>query len=204
MTTTATATPKIVGNALYLELVGDNTLPEAQLRTMLGWQHKGTKQVLMFPEYQDDMGKTHSAVIMTRVITENSPRAQWDMTYMARNRPKPQLSDNDSYYANYPEYSNAEWDALTSREQFEARKRAIAIMLKNVMLDTYYSEPDAEGNRTTLAGQGWIVREGKPIAVEITDQDMTELHSDSKTPQAVIRRINKVRTTLDKFPAKLV
>ena len=101
-------------------------------------------------------------------------------------------------------YSNAEWDALTSREQFEARKRAIAIMLKNVMIDTYYSEPDTEGNRTTLAGQGWIVREGKPIAVEITDQDMTELHSDSKTPQAVIRRINKVRTTLDKFPTKLV
>jgi len=64
-----TSAPKIVGKALYLELVCDSTIPEDELRKLLGWQYKGTKQVIMFPEYQDDTGKIHGAVIMSRMVS---------------------------------------------------------------------------------------------------------------------------------------
>lgn len=202
MTTTALA-PKIVSKALYLELVADTSLPEDELRQLLGWQHGGTKQVILFPEYQDDTGKVFGAVIMDRIISKNTPRSQWDFIYADRLRPKPMDEATDSHYANYSVYSRAEWDALTQREKFDSSKRGLGIALKNLSISTTYGTPDADGNRQTIAKQGWVVRESKPIAVELTDEDMTELHMKSRTPQAVIRRINKVRESLDKFPAKL-
>jgi hypothetical protein len=202
MTTTAVA-PKIVSKALYLELVADtDNYAEDELRSLLGWQHKGTKQIIVFPEYQDDTGKIWGAVVMSRLISEHSPKAQWDFTYTDRLRPK-EGSDTDSYYVDFPNYQNAEWDALTEREKFESRKRALAIVLKNETIGTTYGTPDSEGNRSTIAKQGWTVRDSKPITVELTDEDLNELHLKMKTPQAVIRRINKVRESLDKFPTKL-
>jgi hypothetical protein len=203
MTTTAVA-PKIVGKALYLELVGDSSMDKDELRSLLGWQFEGTKQILIFPEYQDDTGKVWSAVVMERLVSSFSPKAQWDFTYTDRFRLKPAEahSANDSY-VNYNSYSNAEWEELTEREKFDSRKRAIANLLRNYTISTTYSEPDSEGNRSTIAKQGWVVRDSKPIAVELTDQDYADLHLNRKTPQAVIRRINKVRESLDKFPTKL-
>jgi hypothetical protein len=202
MTTTATA-PKIVSKALYLELVADTTIPEDELRQLLGWQHSGTKQVILFPEYQDDTGKVFGAVVMERIISKNTPRSQWDFTYADRLRPKPVEDTTDNHYASYTTYNRAEWDSLTQREKFDSTKRGLQIILKNLAISTTYGEADSEGKRETIAKQGWIVRESKPIAVELTDEDMTDLHMKSKTPQAVIRRINKVRETLDKFPVKL-
>jgi hypothetical protein len=201
MTTTATA-PKIVGKALYLELVADPTLDSDVARSLLGWQHKGTKQIIVYPEYQDDTGKIWGAVVMERLISEHSPKAQWDFTYTDRLRPK-ESKETDSYYVDFPSYSKAEWDSLTEREKFDSRKRALALVLKNSAISTTYGEADAEGNRPTIAKQGWVVREGKPISVELTDEDLNDLHLKTKTPQAVIRRINKVRESLDKFPVKL-
>jgi hypothetical protein len=204
MTTTAVATPKIVGKAIYLELVGNDTIPEDELRQLLGWQHKGTKQIILFPEYQDDTGKVWGAVVMERLISSHSPKAQWDFTYIDRLRTKPaENNDSNDHYVNYNNYSNAEWADLTEREKFEARKRGLEVVLRNQVISTTYTERDSEGNRGTIAKQGWVVREGKPISVELTDEDLNDLHLKSKTPQAVIRRINKVRETLDKFPAKL-
>jgi hypothetical protein len=65
---------------------------------------------------------------------------------------------------------------------------------------TYEGEGD---ERVEVVGQGWVVRDDKPFSVEITDQDIREVYKEWKTPQAVIRRINKVRGTLDKFPESL-
>jgi hypothetical protein len=202
MTTTAVA-PKIVGKALYLELVGDSTIEKDALRHLLGWQYEGTKQVIIFPEYQDDTGKVWGAVIMSRLVSSYSPKAQWDFTYVDRLRPKPNEKSRDDHYVSYNNYSASEWAELTERERFDSHKRGLEIVLRNQTISTTYGEPDSEGNRPTIAKQGWVVRESKPIAVEVTDQDFNELHLKSKTPQAVIRRINKVRETLDKFPAKL-
>lgn len=202
MTTTAIA-PKIVSKALYLELVADTTIPEDDLRQLLGWQHKGTKQVILFPEYQDDTGKVFGAVVMERIISKDSPRSQWDFIYADRLRPKPAEDTTDNHYASFATYNREEWDSLTQREKFDSTKRGLEIALKNLAISTTYGEADSEGKRNTIAKQGWVVRDNKPIAVELTDEDMTDLHMKSKTPQAVIRRINKVRESLDKFPTKL-
>ena len=202
MTTTAVA-PKIVSKALYLELVADKAIPEDDLRQLLGWQHEGTKQVILFPEYQDDTGKVFGAVVMERIISKNTPRSQWDFTFADRLRPKPLDTTVDNHYASYGTYNREEWASLTEREKFDSTKRGLEIVLKNLAISTTWGEADSEGKRESIAKQGWIVRESKPIAVELTDEDMTDLHMKSKTPQAVIRRINKVRETLDKFPTKL-
>jgi hypothetical protein len=207
MTSTAVATPKIVGKALYLELIADETIPEETRRALLGWQHNGTKQIIVFPQYQDDSGNVHEAVVMSRLVSEHSPRSQWDMTW-TRSFPKPNPERKEADYSGYatiPTYTRDEWKEATEREKHEARKLAIDFAIRRQMIDTrneYSGEGDSQV-RTTVAQQGWIVREGKPISVEITDQDCQDVFVHSKTPQAVIRRINKVRGTLDKFPAKL-
>jgi hypothetical protein len=204
MTSTAVA-PKIVGKALYLELVADiATHGEDTIKKVLGWQSKGTKQIIIFPEYQDDTGKVWGAVVMERAVSEYRPKAQWETTYLDRQRVKPSEEESShTSYVSHGRYSTSEWDSLTEREKFDSRKHALAITLKNLTLQTRWSEADENGDQKLEAIQGYKVREDKPISVEVTDQDMTDLHMNCKTPQAVIRRINKVRDTLDKFPTKL-
>lgn len=202
------ATPKIVGKALYLEMIADDTIPEDERRQLLGWRHGGTKQIIVFPQYQDDTGKISEAVVMSRVVSEHAPRSQWDTSFM-REKPKPILAiePDESGYGSYqtmPTYDKTEWDEATELQKHQSRSLALDLMLRREMIDTrnnFSGEGDSQV-RTVVAQQGWVVREGKPISVEITDQDYTDVLAH-KTPQAVIRRINKVRGTLDKFPAKL-
>jgi hypothetical protein len=202
-----TATPKIVSKALYLEFVADPTMDSDKVRSLLGWHSdKGVKQVIIFPQYQDDTGKTFESAIMVRVVSPHSPKAQWDRYYLEdRGRLKPAVEgDPDSYhkdYVDYKTYTRSEWDELTDRERHESRMRSLDIILRSQILDTRYEGSGDE--RVEVTEQGWVVREGKPFSVEVTDQDLIEVHKDWKTPQAVIRRINKVRGTLDKFPEKL-
>jgi hypothetical protein len=196
------ATPKIVGKALYLELVPNLTdYSEDEARKLLGWQFGGTKQVIMFPQYQDDSGKLYEAVVMVRTVSSHQPKAQWGFTFLSGSRlGEADLSRADDY-VNYPHMNHSAWVELSTKEKHDSMKRALTLVLKNHTIST--SSEWVGDERVYTAGQGWEVREGKPIAVEITDQDMDDLHMKSKTPQAVIRRINKVRDTLDKFPAKL-
>ena len=203
----AVATPKIVGKALYLELIADDTIPEDRQRALLGWQHNGTKQIIVFPQYQDDTGKVHETLVMSRLVSTHSPRSQWDISWTS-SFPKPNAALETGDYSGYttiPTYTREEWAEATEREKHDARKLSLEYTLRREMIDTrneYLGEGDSQV-RTTVAEQGWKVREGKPISVEITDQDCQDVFIHSKTPQAVIRRINKVRGTLDKFPAKL-
>jgi hypothetical protein len=204
----AVATPKIVGKALYLELIADDTIPEDERRQLLGWRHGGTKQIIVFPQYQDDTGAVSEAVVMSRIVSEHAPRSQWDTSFL-RDKPKPMstIEPDESPYGSYqtiPTYNTAEWLETTEQEKHDSRKLALDFMLRRELIDTlnvFTGEGDS-AVRSTVAKQGWKVREGKPISVEITDQDYAEVLSH-KTPQAVIRRINKVRGTLDKFPTKL-
>lgn len=207
---TTTATPKIVGNALYLELVPNPDLTKEQQDAILGWRKGGVKQMIMFPEYQDDTGRTQEAVIMTREVSQFQPRSQWDIT-RPRNFPKPisaealaeAYADTSSYsWVNYDEYKRDEWSELPEKSKAEARALWLDLQMRNNLFSSGYVR-DESGERVDFVGQAWVVRESKPIAVEITDEDL-RLVNDYKTPQAVIRRINKVRESLDKFPAKLV
>lgn len=205
MTTTAVA-PKIVGKALYLELIANPSLTDDQQRSVIGWQSKGTKQILIFPEYQDDLGKVHEAVAMSRVVSEHTPRSQWDTTYLRHPKPLdtvPEAPKPDYYndYFSVEIYGTSEWDTLSSIAKAESKKLAIELYLRAEMIGTHY---EGEGDeRITIAKQGWVIRDSKPFAVELTDEDYEDLHRKSKTPQAVIRRINKVRESISTFPNKL-
>jgi hypothetical protein len=142
---------------------------------------------------------------MSRTLSEHAPKAQWDFTYTDSYRVKEGV-ESEAYsgsYVEFPTYSRDEWAEATEREKFDARKRALAVLLKNQLISTTWTT-NPEGERVTIANQAYVIRDDKPIAVEVTDQDLTDLHLHRKTPQAVIRRINKVRDTLDKFPSKLV
>lgn len=203
-----TATPKIVSKALYLELVADPTMDSDKVRSLMGWYgDKGVKQVIIFPQYQDDTGKIFEPVVLSRVVSPHSPKAQWDRYFLdeSRGRLKPaDPVDPDSYhkeYLNYNFYSNSEWDELTDREKHDSRIRSLDLIIRSQVIGTRYETIADE--RVEFAEQGWVVRDNKPFSVEVTDQDLLEVHKDWKTPQAVIRRINKVRSTLDKFPEKL-
>ena len=202
-----TATPKLAGKALYLELVADPTLDSDKIRSLVGWYgDKAVKQIIVFPQYQDDTGKIYEPAIMTRIVSPHSPKAQWDRDSLeSRGRLKPaEPTDPDSYhkdYVDYKTYSNTEWGELTDREKHDSRVRSLDLLLRSKIISSSY---EGEGDeRAEVAGQGWVVRDNKPFSVETTDQDLMEVHRDWKTPQAVIRRINKVRGTLDKFPEKL-
>jgi hypothetical protein len=203
-----TATPKIVSKALYLELVADPTMDSDKVRSLMGWYgDKGVKQVIVFPQYQDDTGKIFEPVVYVRVVSPHSPKAQWDKYFLdeSRGRLKPaEPTDPNSYhkeYVDYKSYSNSEWSELTDKERHDSRTRSLDLILRSQVIGTRYETSGDE--RLEFAEQGWVVRENKPFSVEVTDQDLIEVHKDWKTPQAVIRRINKVRSTLDKFPEKL-
>jgi len=200
------ALPKIVGKALYLELVANPELDEDTQRSVIGWQSKGTKQILIFPEYQDDLGRVHEAVAMSRIVSEHTPRSQWDTSYLRHPKPlnTPEPEEKPAYYNDYfsaQTYTNDEWDTLPLLAKAESKNLAIELYLRSELVGTTY---EGEGDdRITIAKQGWVVRDNKPFAVEITDEDYEDLHRKSKTPQAVIRRINKVRESISTFPNKL-
>lgn len=203
----ATATPKIVGKALYLELVANPDLPEDTTRTLIGWQHKGTKQILIFPEYQDDTGRIHTSVALTRIVSEHTPRSQWDTTYIRPTKPLDpkalESEDSDRYYdyLNLETYKKEEWDTLPIVARQEAQRQSLELFITSQMKEVGYV--GSGDDREAIVEQAWTIRDSKPFAVEITDEDFDDLHRKSKTPQAVVRRINKVRESISSFPNKL-
>lgn len=200
-------TSKIMGNALYLELVPNPELSEDDRKRYLGWQGEGVKQAIIFPAVKNESGKLTTPVIMSRNVTKYSPRAQWDFSqprnYGVKPRPLAEVvsdSESDSYLK-LEYYSRDEWSALGSTAISESYAFSLELMLIQIMNGYNYAWEDDE--RVITANQVWQVREGKPIAVEFTEDDLKMVLAYT-TPQAVIRRINKVRGTLDKFPEKLV
>lgn len=200
-------TPELAGKALYLEMVVNPDLSEDEKRRVTSWLGvDSVNQVVIFPPYTDDTGRTHAVRVMTRKVSSRSPRAQWDWSSPTSKTyrgvaPKPvpphaEVDSQDDYTLQY--YSEDEWDTLPEIAKQEAYKLAITIYLKQQTLFRVLDEDDS-----VKVIEGWVVRNGKPISVETTTQDLREVESH-KTPQAVIRRINKVRDSIPEFPKKLV
>lgn len=202
-------TSEIVGNALYLELVANPELSEDEQRGFLGWQSKGVKQLIVFPSVEIE-GVIEPPVIMERVVSEYARKAQWDFDHIVRERLKPKteaemvelMNNESSYYLSLESYSREEWDALGNTAKQESYAFTLSLKLKNHLAGSRYTYNE-NGERVEMSGQAWQVRDEKPIAIEFTKDERVSLRSNT-TPQAVIRRINKVRGTLDKFPEKLV
>lgn len=194
------ATPKIVGKALYLELVADPTLSAQEQRDLIGWQYEGTKQIILFPEYQDDTGRVHPAKALSRIVSTHTPRSQWETAYLRHPKPLSIAENNENYFI-AENYLSEEWKELPIVAQAESKKLAIDLYLRSEMFDEMYVGEGDE--RKQVSKQSWVVRDNKTFSVEVTDEDYNDLIHNSKTPQAVIRRINKVRDSISTFPKKL-
>jgi len=200
-------TPELAGKALYLEMVANPDLSEDEQRRVTSWLGvNSVKQVIVFPPHTDDTGRTHAVRVMTRQVSDRSPRAQWDWAdptnaYSYRGvAPKPitphtEVDSDEDYTFQY--YSQEEWDTLPELAKQEAYKLALTNYLKQLTIMRVRDEDSVK------AVEAWVVRNGKPISVETTTQDLEEVEAH-KTPQAVIRRINKVRDSIPEFPKKLV
>ena len=204
--------PKLKGQALYLELVPEESLTEDEKRRLVGWRGtNAVKQVIIFPPSVDDTGREQRGTILTRLVSPSSPRSQWDWGNTTTHKVASIDLEDENSYTMVKRYSKEEWDLLPEATKISSHKMAVELLLRNELLFTDYLRDsegeyvrDSEGAVTTIVKQGWTIRGGKPIAVETTDEDYADLHDKSKTPQAVIRRINKVRDSLADFPAKLV
>ena len=207
--------PKLMGKALYLELEIDPTLPEhLQRRADWDYENKPTRQVVIFPAWVDDSGKRHSGSAMSRDVSVRRPRAQWDWTSPLRPvRRKPEPETPSYYSESYEDFETIpkEEQRIMSLEDLnKAYQLAGDVYLRRLVMETSYKYPinpetgeeDREQERVQFAYPAWRVRESKPFAVEITDEDLRQVQGRT-TPQAVIRRINKVRKGLDNFPEKL-
>lgn len=200
VSTATPALPKIIGKAVYLELVNN---PDAPEKAIGYWYKDGVRQVILFPEHTDEVGNVRPAAIWERVVSKHSPRSQWNHTIISRLVRKPtaeELAKGD-YHISFDTYTSDEYKALTDREKFESAVFTLTQKLKGELVDTYSAE-DENGERIVKATQTWILRDSKPIVVEVTDEDMSSARSYT-TPQAVIRRINKARNAVG-FPEKLV
>jgi hypothetical protein len=196
----ASAIPKIAGKALYLELINN---PDAG--SIGYWYKNGVKQVIILPQHLDEVGISQPVQIWHRVVSEHSPRSQWDMEILGNGRlvKKPtqeQLDSATNYHFAYDSYTKEELDFMTDREKHEAGVFTLGERVKGLLLDTYH-ETDAEGNSLSRVQQTWLIRDSKPLAVEVLDNELEQARSH-KTPQAIIRRIQKARVSAG-FPEKM-
>lgn len=204
--------PALKGQALYLELVPEESLTEEEQRRLVGWRGtNAVKQVIVFPPSVDDTGREQRGTILTRMVSPHSPRSQWEWNNTTTQKISGIDLEDENNYSIVKRYSQEDWDLLPEATKISSHKLAVEVMLRSELMFTDYLRDsegqyvrDENGNVTSIVKQGWVIRGGKPIAVETTDEDYADLHDKSKTPQAVIRRINKVRDSLADYPAKLV
>lgn len=194
--------PTIVGKALYLELVNNPDAPEGSIGA---WHKDAVKQVIILPQHLDEVGIAQPVQIWDRVISSRSPRSQWDANRFGSGRLVKKLDesvfeDNDRYHISYSTYSSDELTGMSAMDKHEATIYTISERLKSYFLDCY-TTTDAEGNAKTSATQTWVVRDSKPLAIEMTDEEFEQARR-GKTPQAVIRRIQKARLSAG-FPEKI-
>ena len=194
-------TPKIAGKALYLELVNNPEIEESKLGY---WNRKAVKQLIILPQSLDEVGIPQPIQIWHRTVSANSPRSQWESESYGAGRfikkPTQEQLDSNDYHLSYGSYTKEELDSMTDREKHEAGVFTLAERLKGLLLDTFYTR-DESGESTSEVHQSWVIRDYKPLAVEVLDEELTQARSHT-TPQAIIRRIQKARVSAG-FPEKL-
>ncbi len=195
--------PTIVGKALYLELVNNPDAPEGSIGM---WHKDAVKQVIIMPQHLDEVGIAQPVQIWDRVLSKHSPRSQWDANRFGSGRLVKKLDESKleaetGYHISYSSYSSDEIASLSPVDKHNATIYTITEKMKGYLLDTY-SVKDENGESTMVATQTWVVRDSKPLAIELTNEEL-DLARSGKTPQAVIRRIQKARLSAG-FPEKIV
>lgn len=187
-------TAEVVGKAIYLEM-----LP---LLLEDGSYHydankDSIKQIIITPNAATPTGIAVSPTIWSRIVSPHSPRAQW-YSYIIGAYPTRETilaearGDTSEGLYEYSRISKEDFDLLSTTNQGEAiragiLKELIAISSRTTLKLT------SSGVRTRLTELGW--KTNFTTTVEVTDEDMA-LVNTLTTPQAIIRRINKVRASV--------
>lgn len=201
-TTSVATTPEVVGKALYLELA---PILDSEGNPVAYYGGKGSvKQLVIMPSGTTPEGHKVHASIWDRIVSPSYPRSQWSNKTLNPMPSKAEFSTNGK-----PNYRGLELEAQPTISEAESMPDEIVkSLMTNSAEHALYSEMlqekstyDRENEKYNItATPAWeIVRQ---FAVEVTDKDLADVRS-WKTPQAVVRRINKVRVSLG-LPEKLV
>lgn len=201
-------TTEVIGKALYLEL-------ESSVRA------GRISQLILLPSYLDNAGEQHPMMVMVRSLDEYSPRAQWDFRKIEggvspdwkdvskseqktdwRGNPfyEPQFQITDttvrSYWSDEEKEKVAIFNAMSEEDKAKHHRASLELDLIGVL---FHKEEGTEIVKPKFMFRSSLT---KPFAVEVTNDDM-ESAINYKTPQALIRRIQKVRVAKG-LPEKVV
>lgn len=201
-------TTEVVGKALYLEL-------ESSMRS------SRITQLILLPSYLDNSGEQYPMIVMYRSLDEYSPRAQWDFRKIESGvspdwkdiskleaksdwrgetfyEPKFQITDTTvrSYWSDEEKEKVAIFNAMSEEDKAKHHRAGLELDLIGLL---FHKDPTTEAVTAKFMFRSPLT---KPLVVEVTNDDM-ELVTDYKTPQALIRRIQKVRVAKG-LPEKVV
>ena len=195
MTTLAPATtkilPEVIGKALYVELT---PILDEEGRSAI-WQGKDAiKQIIITPNGNDDLGNSVSGTIFSRIVSKDYPRSQWDSNAIAALPDNATLKalaeDEKSNYFYYKGFEKDEFESYPESVKRTLFANGIAQMLRGELLRQRSTWDEERQDYEITTEPIWKI--SKKFSVEVTDEDLGKIRS-FKTPQAVIRRINKVR-----------
>lgn len=184
--------PEVIGKAIYLEL---SPILDSEGNCPVWQGADSIQQVIITPNGTDSTGKAVKGVIYNRVISKSYPRSQWDSSFLEPLQNEADLikhfealSKSGSHYVSSPKIED--FEALPDEIKRDLYANGISARLKAMVTRSYtrYNEETKDYDTTTT--EIWSV--SKKFAVEVTDEDLTAIGL-WKTPQAIIRRINKVR-----------
>lgn len=199
----------IEGKALYLELVINSDLSHDEKRRIEYYhEHSPVKQIIVFPAWENALtGEKNRVRFMSRVVSTMTPRSQWEWARDMRPITEPQADENPANdYATYESISKDDLLGMSEADKDKAGKLALEVALRRAIFDevtTHTADPvTGDTSRVTRTVEAWVLRDEKPFVVEITNEDLQAVEQH-QTPQAVIRRITKVRNSLSAYPDKL-
>lgn len=206
---TTTPKPEVVGKAIYIELAPvtkfDSTGVEVPIGGGIWGGARARKQIIFFQPTITQTGSKVDPMKWLRTLSPHSPRAQWDW-WTIDPMPAPQTildsqEKKDASYLRYEYPTREELEEMPEEVVSSYFANSVAHLLKEQILykDREWNSEEARWeDREVLE----VWKKVALFAVEVTDKDADDLQA-RKTPQAVIRRINKTRESLG-FPAKIV
>lgn len=206
MTTLAPAavvatTPEVVGKAIYLEAT---PVLDAEGKPVVPWYgaKDSVKQIIIIPRGKDTTGRNVEPFIYDRTISSAYPKAQWNRNQIHPTPSKTEFAANgeNTYRGLTLEAPTpAELEAMPEEIQKQFWANGIEMRLYQELMYEKSVHNSETGNYDVTPLHAWkVVRK---FAVEVTDKDLADIYG-YKTPQAIIRRITKVRVSLG-LPEKL-
>ena len=176
----------VVGKALYLEFLSDNTKLESEY----------VQQIVMFPDVVIE-GKYYLPSVATRWLAHQSPRGQWRFRGIWSD-------DKDSLKEFATEESITQWaaDGTPARvfKNYDELNPSSEVEDKVITDFAQIAYEHVFGALFNLYDANQIVV--RPVAIEVSEHDMREVASRT-FPQAVMRRIIRSRKAAG-FPEEII